>query len=89
MKQNPEFILSDLGNSFLLVPVGAAATEFKGVISLNEMGRLIWELLKDDTTAEAVLAAILRDYDVSEERARADVDSFLATLREKNCIINE
>ena len=86
MKTNPDYVLAVLGDSFLLVPVGAAAKEFKGVISLNEMGKRIWELLTEKHDTDAVVAAILAEYDVSEEQVRSDVNRFLSALREKGCI---
>ena len=86
MKQNPNYIISDVADSHILVPVGEAAVNFNSIISLNEMGQTIWNMLAEDTTEEALLESILAEYDVSAERARADIGSFLAKLRENGCI---
>lgn len=86
MKQNPNYIISDVADSHILVPVGEAAVNFNSIISLNAMGQTIWNMLAEDTTEEALLESILAEYDVSEERARADIGSFLAKLRENGCI---
>ena len=86
MKQNPNFILTDIADSHILVPVGKAAVNFNAVISLNDMGQTVWNMLESETTAEELLRKILAEYDVSEETAKADIDRFIAKLRENGCI---
>ena len=86
MKQNPEFILTDIADSHILVPVGKSAVDFNAIISLNDMGQTIWNMLEKETSLEELVHNILAEYDVSEEQARADIDAFLAKLRETGCI---
>ena len=86
MKQNPEFIITDVGDDHILVPVGKAAVNFNAIISLNDMGQTIWNMLENETTSEEILKKILAEYDVSENRARTDIDNFISKLRENGCI---
>ena len=86
MKQNPDFIMIDAKKDHVLVPVGKAAANFSTIINLNEMGQIIWNMLETETTTEEVLKKILEEYDVSEERARSDIDSFISNLRKYGCI---
>ena len=86
MRQNTDFIATDIADKHILVPVGRAAVNFNAMISLNEMGREIWNMLENDISAEEILKNVLAEYDVSEEQAKADIDSFLAKLRENGCI---
>ena len=86
MKQNPEFIITDVGDDHVLVPVGKAAVNFNAIISLNELGKTIWNMLEKETSAEEILKSILAEYEVSEAQAKADIDSFLAKLKENGAI---
>ena len=86
MKQNPEFIITDVGDDHILVPVGKAAANFNAIISLNDMGQTIWNMLEKETSAEEILKSILAEYEVSEAQAKADIDSFLAKLKENGAI---
>ena len=86
MKQNPEFIITDVGDDHVLVPVGKAAVNFNAIISLNDMGQTIWNMLENETSAEEILKNILAEYEVSEAQAKADIDSFLAKLIENGAI---
>lgn len=86
MKQNPNFIVSDLAATHILVPIGQSAVNFNAVISLNDMGQAIWNMLEKETTEEELLRKILAEYNVSEQQAKADIDKFLAILNEHGCI---
>lgn len=86
MKQNPDFIITDIAEDHILVPVGKAAVNFNAIISLNDMGQTIWNLLEKDISEEELLESILAEYEVSEARARADIGRFLAKLRENGAI---
>lgn len=86
MKRNAQFILSDVAGSHLLVPIGKLTADFNGVVSLNDMAVALWNLLENDTTPEALLAAVLAEYDVPAEQAKADIADFLHQLRTLGCL---
>lgn len=80
MKRSPNFLMRQVAGTWVVVPVGAAAREFPGMIRLNQTGKLIWELLEQEQTAESLTQALLARYDVPQTQARQDVDAFLAKL---------
>lgn len=86
MKRNAQFILSDVAGSHLLVPIGRMTADFNSVVSLNDMAVALWNLLENDTTPEALLAAVLAEYDVPAEQAEADIADFLNQLRKLGCL---
>ena len=47
MKRNDNYIVRKIAGETLLVPTGAAAREFSGLITLNELGAFIWEHLNE------------------------------------------
>lgn len=56
------------------------------VTRLNESAGLCWTLLKEPATAEALVAEIMKEYEIAEADARIDVNSFLARMMEINLI---
>ena len=80
MKQSPDFLLRDVADSLVLVPVGAATERFPGMITLNESGKLLWEALATEQTPETLTALLLEQYEVASAQASADVDAFLKKL---------
>lgn len=87
MKQNPDFLLREVADSLVLVPVGQATKSFPGMITLNTTGKFLWELLEADQTAETLIAALLDRYEVTEEVAAKDVATFLEKLTAATAII--
>ena len=47
---------------------------------LNEVGARIWSLLQEGLTFSAFLGTLLKEYDVSEEQMRSDIQKFLDHL---------
>ena len=81
MKIKDNFILKKIAGSYLVIPVRTAAVDFSGVIKLSETGAFLWELLKDERTADELTAKLLEEYEVDEATAAADVERFIEKLR--------
>ena len=62
MKLKYTFETMELDNETVAVPVGADAQDFRGVVKLNESALEIFNLLKEETTEEAVIAALQQRY---------------------------
>jgi hypothetical protein len=58
------------------------------MISLNETGLLIWNMLEKGCDEADLLAAFLEKYDVESEVAKRDIGRFLDKLRSAG-ILNE
>lgn len=54
--------------------------------SINETAARIWELLAEPTTEEALVDALLREFDVDRARCAAEVNALLAALRERGLL---
>ena len=87
MKRNPDFLLRDVAGTKVIVPLGNAVTEFPGMITVNDTGAFLWELMETEQTLNALVAAMLERYEVAQEQARADVEAFLAELRPTGAVI--
>lgn len=79
MKLKKEFITHDTGSESLLVPAGGAG--FSGLVKGNKTLGAILALLKEDTTEEAVIAAMKQRFDAPEAVITADVKKALSELR--------
>lgn len=86
MKIDKSFILREIAGDFIIVPTGKTVLNFNGLITVNEIGAFLWELLQEDTTEDKMLEAVLDDYDVDEKTARTDIQEYIKKL-EKNGIL--
>ena len=64
------------------MPTGDNIGKFKGTLLLNEVSAFIWEKLQNPVSRDDLLAAIICEYEVSEEIAAKDLDVLLTQLRE-------
>ena len=84
MKVQKEFVLREIAGEYVLVPVGEAARELNGIVTVNELGAFLWNLLQKEQTEQTLLNAVLDAYAVEEERARQDIRGFLQLLRDNH-----
>ena len=81
MKIKDNFILRKVADSYVVVPVGKLTLDFNGIITLNETGAFLFELLQKGADREALIDRLLAAYDVTPARAAADVDVFLEKVK--------
>ncbi len=82
MKIRDDFLTAEIGEELFLVPVGAAAETVRGVVRLNETAAFIVNQMKEETTLDAVVDAVLGEYETTREEAEKHVKALLARLRE-------
>ena len=86
MKLNENFVLRQVADIWVVLPLGDETVDFSGMLKLNDSGALLWKTLENTCERDALAAALTSVYDVSLERARADVDSFLDKLIQAGCL---
>ena len=89
MKQDPNFIVSDVAGRHILMPIGRKAASFDGMIALNDMGLTIWELLREERAYGELLQQILAEFDVDRETADRDARAFLDRLLSVGAIVDQ
>ena len=55
-------------------------------VSANSSGALVWNALAAGATVEQLVDTLVERYDIAPERARADVEAFLETLRTRGLL---
>ncbi len=67
------------GETFL-VPLGKAVYDNNGLFFLTEVGAFLWDLLPEAESEETLMEAVLAEYDVDADTAKADIQAFLEKL---------
>ena len=86
MKIKNTFALRNISGSWVALPLGDAIVDFTGMLTLNESGVMLWRMLEVGCTRENLTEALLSEYEVTYDEARADVDAFIAKLEQVGCI---
>lgn len=86
MKIKNGFAKREIAGSYIVVPVGKEASEFNGMITLNESGSFFWDCLQNDTTFDDAIEKTTSEYDVEKSRAEEDLKKFITMLKENNLL---
>lgn len=86
MQLKNNFIIREIMGDTILVPAGDHLLEFNGLITLNELGVFILNLLPEADNEAQIIDRILEEYDIDRETAETDVKEFLEKLREISII---
>ncbi|MBQ4098484.1 MAG: PqqD family protein [Clostridia bacterium] len=86
MKIKEGYLLREVAGNYIVVAVGEAVKEFNGLVNLNESAAFLWKQLEEDKTEEQLVAALLSEYEVEEQKAKEDVGAFVKKLQEAKLI---
>ena len=82
MKAKADFVVRNVLDEYVLMPTNDNIGKFDGTVVLNEVSAFIWNQLQTETTEDAVLEAILGEFDVDRETASGDLKILLARFAE-------
>lgn len=85
MKLKCEFVVTEVGDEVIAVPVGAEAKDYRLVLKLNEESGKIVELLNHEITLQELITSLKEEYTI-EEKDISSISDFIAQLRESNLI---
>ena len=88
MKLRYEFSVMEMDGEYIAVPVGENAGSFNGMLRMNEVSAEILDLLKEDTTPEAVHRILRERYPDSDDREIGEaLTAFLNQLIREGLLI--
>lgn len=73
------YVFREIAGEFLVVPV-TPDDGVKGMMILNPVSALLWQMLQSGKTVEELLKGVTSEFDVADDEARADILDFLAQL---------
>lgn len=80
MKLKDGFLLRKVAGEYVVIPTGSEL-DLNMMITLNGTGAFLWEKLQAETTEDALVAALLAEYDVDEDTAKKSVAAFVEKLK--------
>ena len=86
LQLNKDFVLRKVCGLNVVLPTGANVKDFGGALNLNDTAALIFEQLQAGKTIEEAAAALVAEYDVTPEKALADVQKTIDLLRETGVV---
>ena len=87
MKISEDFVLRQVADTWVVLPLKSDTVDFNGMIRLNGSGAVLWKCLEQGATREELVQALTSQYAVSREVAARDVDEFIETLNKVGCLL--
>ncbi len=86
MKLKIDFIVKNVADKSVAIALDGEKIGFDGMLTMNDSAAFIFECLKTDTDAEAIVNVFLEEYDATREQAEQTVTAFIGKLREAGLI---
>lgn len=86
MKIKDGFVLRQIADQWMAVPVGSMAEKIHGLVALNETAADIWHILQEEHTREEVVDILMLSYDHDRDEVRAHVEEFAGMLEENGML---
>ncbi len=91
MKLSEGYLLKEIVDSYVLVPVGQQVVDQKSIMHINKTGYFIASLLQQEISYDEILERMIEEYQAEkneESILKQDLDQFLLGLKEKQIIID-
>ncbi|NSW55561.1 MAG: PqqD family protein [Armatimonadetes bacterium] len=89
MRQNPDFIARPIAGQLMLVPIARDAVSLEGILTLNEVGARIWDLLAECRDEAEIACRLAEEYEVDQPQALQDVRELIGQLRQMNAVLDD
>lgn len=86
MKLKNNFALRQVAGSWVVLPHGEETLDFNGMLALNDSGALLWKCLENGSDKDALVDALVGEYEVDRTVALADVEAFIDKLAKAGCL---
>ena len=82
LRQKSGIVKREIAGETFLVPVTGKIASLKRVFILNEVAGIVWDQLAQPAEPDDLAAAVVKEFEVDPETARADVTELLQALEE-------
>lgn len=86
MRLKKDYALRQIADTWIVLALAEETVNFSGMLTLNDSSAMLWNVLEEKCELEALVDALMTEYEVSEEQAKADAQDFINKLIEVGCI---
>lgn len=90
MKIREDLVLRHIGEEYMIVDPGQDMVDMTKVFTLNHTAAWLWEQIAGkEFTVETLVELLKVEYDLSQEQAQKDINSFLEVFKKNGLLNNE
>ena len=80
MKIKEGYVIRQVMGNYVVIATGEESRNFHGMVKLNETAANIWTYISEGKGEDEIVAAMMEEYEVEEEKLRADVRKTIEIL---------
>ena len=80
MKIKEGYVIRQVMGNYVVIATGEESRNFHGMVKLNETAASIWNYIADGKNEDEIIAAMMEQYEVEEQKLRDDVKKTIETL---------
>lgn len=81
LSRGEEYVFNEVDGELVMMSI-----ETGDYVSMNETGKIIWELLEQDKTVNELIALLVQQFDVDQEIVKNDVVPFIEQMKTKGIL---
>lgn len=86
MKIREGFVLRQIADQWMAVPIGDMVEKVHGLIALNDTAAEIWKILQENHTEQEVVELLKKEYDEEMLTLEENVQSFISELKKQDLL---
>ncbi len=83
MKIKSGYVIKKVMGSYMIVPLAGETNQMQ---TTNETGAFLWGILEKGATEDDLVSALTAEYEIEENVARADIDTFVKKLKDASLL---
>ncbi|QAA34510.1 PqqD family protein [Clostridium manihotivorum] len=87
MKIKEGFMLREIVDTWVVVPLGERVVEFNGIMTLSETGALLWKEIEKGKDIDSLVVSITSEYEIDEETALKDTLEFVSKIESHGLLV--
>lgn len=80
MKIKEGYVIRQVMGNYVVIATGEESRNFHGMIKLNETAANIWNYISEGKNRDEIVAAMLAEYEVEEQKLGQDIDKTIEIL---------
>ena len=86
---NNNFFIKKIDNNYMIIPLNNTNVDMTNIYIINEIGYLIYNMLKDNKSIDDIKNQIKEEYDILDDNIIInDIKEFILELKKRNIYLD-
>lgn len=86
MKILDGYMLREIVDTWVVVPLGERVVEFNGIMTLSESGALLFRNIENGADINSLVDSLMAEYDIDKSVALSDTLEFISVMEQRGLL---